>query len=42
MKYHEEGGLQVTEQLTSTIIDPDKDLQSGISPETLTSRIELI
>ena len=44
MKYHAiaEGGLQVTEQLTSTIIDPDKDLQSGISPETLTSRIELI
>ena len=44
MKYHaiEEEGLQVTEQLTSTIIDPDKDLQSGISPETLTSRIELI
>lgn len=42
MKYHAIEGLQVTEQLTSTIIDPDKDLQSGISPETLTSRIELI
>ena len=42
MKYHAIEGLQVTEQLTSTIIDPDKDLQSGRSPETLTSRIELI
>lgn len=30
------------EEGASTIIDPDKDLQSGISPETLTSRIELI
>lgn len=42
MKYHVIEGLQVTEQLTSTIIDPDKDLQSGLRPETLTSRIELI
>lgn len=42
MKYRVIEGLQVTEQLTSTIIDPDKDLQSGLRPETLTSRIELI
>lgn len=42
MKYHVIEGLQVTEQLTSTINDPDKDLQSGLRPETLTSRIELI
>ena len=43
MKYRViEEGLQVTEQLTSTIIDPNKDSQSGLRPETLTSRIELI
>ena len=42
MKYHVIEGLQVTEQLTSTIIDPGKDFQSGLRPETLTSRIELI
>lgn len=42
MKYRVIEGLQVTEQLTSTIIDPDKDLQSGLRPETFTSRIELI
>ena len=42
MKYRVIEGLQVTEQLTSTINDPDKDLQSGLRPETLTSRIELI
>ena len=42
MKYYVIEGLQVTEQLTSTIIDTCKDLQSGLRPETLTSRIELI
>ena len=42
MKYHVIEGLQVTEQLTSTIIGTGKDLQSGLRPETLTSRIELI
>lgn len=42
MKYRVIEGLQVTEQLTSTIIGTGKDLQSGLRPETLTSRIELI
>lgn len=42
MKYLTVEILRVTEQFSSTLIDPDKDIQSNISPESITSRIELI
>lgn len=42
MKYLTVENLRVTEQFSSTLIDPNKDIQSNISPESITSRIELI
>lgn len=42
MKYLTVEILRVTEQFSSTLIDPNKDIQSNISPESITSRIELI